>query len=103
MGFPGSSDGKESARDEGNPGTIPGLGRSPGEGRGNGSPRQYSCQNPMDRGAWWAIVHGVAKSWTQLERLSTAQNACEGSEQGKSLTCFNSESSSVCLEPVDQS
>ena len=39
---------------------IPGLGRSPGEG--NGNPLQYSClENPMDRGAWWAIVHGVAK------------------------------------------
>ena len=42
-------------------GSIPGLGRSPGEG--NGKPLQYSClENPMDRGAWWAIVHGVAKS-----------------------------------------
>ena len=41
-------------------GSIPGLGRSPGEG--NGSPLQYSCLgNPMDRGAWWATVHGVAK------------------------------------------
>ena len=44
-------------------GSIPGSGRSPGEGRGN--PLQYSClENPMDRGAWWAIVHGVAKSRT---------------------------------------
>ena len=42
---------------------IPGLGRSPGEG--NGNPLQYSCQeNPMDRGAWWATVHVVAKSQT---------------------------------------
>ena len=41
---------------------IPGLGRSPGER--NGNPLQYSClENPMDRGAWWATVHGVAKSW----------------------------------------
>ena len=41
---------------------IPGLGRSPGEG--NGNPLQYSClENPMDRGAWWATVRGVAKSW----------------------------------------
>ena len=41
-------------------GSIPGLGRSPGEG--NGTPLQYSClENPMDRGAWWATVHGVAK------------------------------------------
>ena len=45
-------------RDEG---SIPGLGRSPGEG--NGNPLQYSCvENPMDRGAWWATVHGVAKT-----------------------------------------
>ena len=46
-------------------GSVPGLGRSPGEG--NGNPLQYSCwENPMDRGAWWAPVHGVAKSRTQL-------------------------------------
>ena len=45
-------------------GSIPGLGRSPG--RGHGNLLQYSClENPMDRGAWWATVHGVAKSWTQ--------------------------------------
>ena len=44
---------------------MPGLGRSPGEG--NGTPLQYSClENPMDRGAWRAAVHGVAKSWTRL-------------------------------------
>ena len=44
-------------------GSIPGLGRSPGEG--NGNPLQYSClENPMDRGAWWATVHGVAKNQT---------------------------------------
>ena len=43
-------------------GLIPGLGRSPGEG--NGNPLQYSClENPMDRGAWRATVHGIAKSW----------------------------------------
>ena len=48
---------------------IPRSGRSPGGGHGN--PLQYSClENPMDRGAWRAIVHGVAKSWTQLKRLS---------------------------------
>ena len=46
-------------------GSIPGSGRSPGEG--NGNPLQYSClENPMDREAWWAIVHGVAKSQTRL-------------------------------------
>ena len=65
MGFPGSSDSKESACNAGDPGLIPGSGRSPGEG--NGNPLQYSCLNKtMDRGAWWATVHGVAKSWTQL-------------------------------------
>ena len=65
MGFPSGSDGKESAWNAENPGLILELGRSPGEG--NGYPLQYSClENPMDRGAWWAAVHGVAKSWTQL-------------------------------------
>jgi len=54
---------KESACNAGAPSLIPGLGRSPGEG--NGYPLQYSClENPMDRGAWWATVPGVAKSWT---------------------------------------
>ena len=65
---PGGSDGKESACNAGDPedmGLIPGSGRSPGEG--NGDPIQYSClKNPMDRGAWWATVHGVEKSWTRL-------------------------------------
>ena len=50
-------------------GLIPGSGRSPGGGHGN--PLQYSClENPMDRGAWWAMIHGVAKSRTQLKRLT---------------------------------
>ena len=64
-GFPGSSEGKASACNEGDPGSIPGSGRSPGEG--NGTPLQYSClENPMDGGAWWAAVHGVAGSRTRL-------------------------------------
>ena len=64
-GFPGSSDGKEFTRRARYPGLTPGLGRSPGEG--NGYPLQYSgLGNSMDRGAWWATVHGVAKSQTQL-------------------------------------
>ena len=55
------SDSKESACIEGDPGSIPGLGRSSGER--NGNPLQYSgLENPMDRGAWWATVHGVSKS-----------------------------------------
>ena len=62
-GFPDGSDGKESACNAGDLGSIPGLGRSPGGGHGN--PLHYSClENPMDRGAWWAIVHGVTKSQT---------------------------------------
>ena len=49
-------------------GLIPGLGRSPGEGSGN--PLEYSClENPMDREAWWATVHRVAKSWTRLKAI----------------------------------
>ena len=61
MGFPGGLDSKESACNVGDLGSIPGLGRSPGEG--NGNPLQYSCQeNPMDRGTWWAVVHGVTES-----------------------------------------
>ena len=66
VGFmPGGSDGKESACNAGNLGSIPGLGRIPGEG--NGNPLQYSClENPMGRGVWQATVHEVANSWTQL-------------------------------------
>ena len=61
----GGSEVKASACNAGDLGLIPGLGRSPGEGNGNAL--QYSClENPMDTGAWWAIVHGVAKSRTRL-------------------------------------
>ena len=53
----------------GNLGWIPGSGRSPGEG--NGYPLQYSClENSMNGGAWWATVHGVAKSWTRLSNFT---------------------------------
>ena len=59
-----------SAGDMRDAGSIPGSGRSSGEG--NGSLIQYSClENSMDKGAWWATVHSVAKSWTQLKQLST--------------------------------
>ena len=60
MGFPGGSDGKESACNAGDPSSIPGSERSSGEG--NGYPLQYSClENSMDRGGWQATVHGVAR------------------------------------------
>ena len=65
VGFPGGSDGKESARNAEDKGLIPGWGKSPGEG--NGNPLQYSClENAMDRGAWRATGHGVTKSQTRL-------------------------------------
>ena len=63
--YPAGSDGKESTCNAGDPGSIPGLGRSPGEG--NGNPLQHSClENPVDRGAWWAAAHGVTKSQSRL-------------------------------------
>ena len=65
MAFPGGLGSKASAYNAGDPGLIPGSGRSPEEG--NGNPLQYSClENPMDGGAWLATVHGVAKSRTRL-------------------------------------
>ena len=58
------------AGNAGDAGLIPGSGRSPGGGHGN--PFQYSClENPMDGGAWWVTVHGVAKSWTRLSKQRT--------------------------------
>ena len=61
MGFPGGSDGKESAFNAGDPGLIPGLGRYPAGG--NGNLLQYSClEKSMDRGPWRAIVHGVTRA-----------------------------------------
>ena len=65
----GCSEVKASASNAGEPGSIPGLGRSPGEG--NGNPLLYSClENPMDWGAWWAAVHRVTKSRTRLSDLT---------------------------------
>ena len=73
-GFPGDSDGKESACNAEDQGLIPGSGRSPGGRHGN--PLQYSClENLMDRGAWWAIIHGVTKSQTRLKLLSMHSHA----------------------------
>ena len=69
-GFPGGSDSKESACNIGDPRSIPGSKKIPWEG--NGNPLQYSCfKNPIDRGIWWAAVHGVTKSQTRLRWLST--------------------------------
>ena len=65
IGFPSGSDGKVPACNAGDLGSIPGWGRSPGEG--NGNPLYYSClENPVDGGTWWATVHGVTNSRTRL-------------------------------------
>ena len=65
MDFPGGAPVKNPPANAGDPGSIPGSGRSSGDG--NGNPLQYSClENPMDKGAWGATVHGVAKSQTGL-------------------------------------
>ena len=62
MGFPSGSDGKESACNAGDTGDAGSI-----SGKGNGNPLQYSClENSTDRGAWWATVCGVAKSWTRM-------------------------------------
>ena len=65
---------KNSPANAGDAGSIPGSGRSPGEG--NDNPLQYSClENSMDRGAWWATVHGVTESQTQLKQLQPPQRS----------------------------
>ena len=70
LGFPGGRVGKNLPANAGGTGSIPGAGRSPGEG--NGNPLQYSClEHPMDRGFWRARVHRVTKSQSRLKRLST--------------------------------
>ena len=87
--FPGGSDGKASAYNAGDLGSIPGSGRSPGEG--NGNPLQYSClENPMDGGAWLATVHGVAKSWTRLSDFAihyVLRRGFSDSSVGKESAC----------------
>ena len=78
MGFPGGSEVKASASNVGDPGSISGSGRSLGEG--NGNPLQYSfLENPMDREAWWATVHGVTKSRTQLSDFTFTFYIAQGS------------------------
>ena len=97
MGFPGGSDSKESACNEGDWGSILRWQRSPGEGNGNAL--RYSClENPVDRGAWWAIVHGVAKSWTRLSDqfpggVGNKKSKTFLEKQGNELT----PSSNVCV------
>ena len=73
LGFPGGSDGKESACIAGDLGSIRGLKRSPGGGHGN--PLQYYClENPTDRGAWQATVQSVAQRWTRPKQLSSSSS-----------------------------
>ena len=70
-GFLGGSVVKNLPANAGDVGSIPGLGRSPGVG--NGNPLQYSClENSMDRGVWWATVHGVVQSQTRLRTYACA-------------------------------
>ena len=81
---PGGSDGKESACNAGDLGSIPGRGRSPGEG--NGNPLQYSClENPMDRGAWRATVPGVTMSQLDITERLTLSLTFLGEQSGKKL------------------
>ena len=83
---PGGSNGQESACNAGDPGLTSGLGRSPGEE--NGYRLQYSClENSTDRGAWWAIVHGIAKSGTlsRLDSLIIADSLCCTTETNTAL------------------
>ena len=86
--FPVGSDGKEYTCIAGDLGLIPGLGRSPGGRHGN--PLQYSSlENPMDRGAWWAAVHGVAKSQTRLSDQVHNENLLYSTEN--SMLCGDKE------------
>ena len=76
MGFPGGSEGKESACNAKGLGSIPGLGRFPGEG--NSYPLQYSVlENSIDRGAWQVTVHGATKSWTCLSDFHYVCNSTQ--------------------------
>ena len=86
---PFSSDGKASACNAGDLGSIPGSGRSPGEG--NDNPLQYSClENPVDGGAWGAIVHGVAKSRTRLSDFT----------HSVTHSCFPQFRQSICISSL---
>ena len=86
--IPGGSARKASACPAGDPDSIPGSGRSPGEG--NSNPLRYSClENPMDGGAWWATVHGVAKSRTRLSDFTSVLYTVgfPGGSAGKESGC----------------
>ena len=72
--FPSGSDGNASVHSAGDLGSIPGSGRSPGEG--NGNPLHSCLENSMDGGAWWATVHWVTKSWTQLSNFNFTFKHC---------------------------
>ena len=77
VNFPGGSVVKNLPANTGDMGSTPGSGRSPGEG--NGNPLQYSgLENSMDRGAWWAIVHGVTKEWDKTEQLNNNNKGVVG-------------------------
>ena len=95
MGFPGGPEVTASACSAGDPGSIPEWGKSPGEG--NGSPLQYSClENPMEEGAWWATVHGVAKSRTRLSNFSYAVSwGFPGGSDSKEYACNVEDLSSI--------
>ena len=89
MGFPGGLDSKASICNAGDPGLIPGSRRSPREG--NGSPLQYPClENPMNGGSWQAIVHGVTKSRTRLNNITSCQMKREKMEVRTNFTSLGS-------------
>ena len=91
--FPGGSDGKASAYNAGDPGLIPGLGRSPGEG--TGTPLQYSCLgNPRDEGAWQATVYGIPKSRTRLSNFTFTFHMHSKAKQTK-MSEFGAEKSYI--------
>ena len=99
LGFPSGSDGKESPCNPGDPGSIPGLGRSPGKRHGN--PLQYSClENLMDRGAWGATIHGVRKRMRvrgclDVSEIENSQGTDSSLSLSDSETCWLSPSSGL--------
>ena len=88
LGFPGGSDGKESSCNAGDASLIPGSGKSSGEE--NSTQLEYSClENFMDRGSWWATVHGVAKSWTWMSEWRTCMYVgIQFSSVNENTLCF---------------